>query len=57
MIRKTGPPAARAEGSSQQVLLLDLVLLGNPLPAASIALKQAGQTFQPVSCPHRKETL
>lgn len=57
MISKTGPPAARAEGSSQQVLLLDLVLLGNPLPAASIALKQAGWTFQPVRCPHRKETL
>lgn len=36
------------------MLLLDLVLMGNPLPPATMTSKSAGWTFQPVTCSYRK---
>lgn len=37
------------------MLLVDLVLLGSALPAASTTSKLGAWIFQPVSCSHRKE--
>lgn len=36
------------------MLLLDLVLMGNHQPAATMTSKLAGWTFQPVRCSHGK---